>query len=457
MTTPGSTTLEPTVAELETVEGSNGRLGTSRVRLRERSLELLVTAGAFWLFAWALDRNGYGNTYYAAAIRSMTRSWHNFFYGSLDPGGWITVDKPPVAFWLQALSARVFGFNSWSLLLPRRGLRGAGGLGPHGDGPPRVGPHRRSGGRRRPRAHAGDRGGQPEQQPRRHARARPWYSRRGPRSVPSRTGARAGWRSPACSVASASSPSSSPLAWSCPGLARVPRRRAGPGSGGSLNCLLGAAVFVGVAIGWVALVDLRPFADRPWIGGSTDGTALDLVFGYNGFGRITGRRVRRGPVAAVSRAAAVPGGWAGGGGIDQFGGTPGFFRLFNNGMGDQVMWLAPIAAAPRSWGSSAASRRRTRARSVRVPDHVDGLDGRDLRRVRLRERHLPQLLRVASRAGARGARRHRRRPGPPGDGNARRRSSSRSLRSSPPRHSKSCCSGGSMRGHGCGSRCRSQS
>ena len=68
--------------------------------------ELLVALGALTLFAWGLDRNGLGNAYYAAAVRSMTQSWHNFFYGSLDPGGWITVDKPPGALWLQALSAR---------------------------------------------------------------------------------------------------------------------------------------------------------------------------------------------------------------------------------------------------------------------------------------------------------------------------------------------------------------
>ena len=63
-------------------------------------------------------RAGYGNTYYAAAVRSMTLSWKNFFFGAFDPGGFITVDKPPVFLWVGALSARIFGYSTWSMLLP---------------------------------------------------------------------------------------------------------------------------------------------------------------------------------------------------------------------------------------------------------------------------------------------------------------------------------------------------
>jgi 4-amino-4-deoxy-L-arabinose transferase-like glycosyltransferase len=70
------------------------------------------------LNAWGLSKAGYGNTYYAAAVRSMTMSWKNFFFGAFDPGGFITVDKPPVFLWMGALSARVFGYSNWSILLP---------------------------------------------------------------------------------------------------------------------------------------------------------------------------------------------------------------------------------------------------------------------------------------------------------------------------------------------------
>jgi len=68
---------------------------------------------------WQLDRIGYGNTYYAAAIRSMLQSWHNFFYNAFDPGGFVTIDKPPLGFWLQAASAKLFGYGGLSLMAPQ--------------------------------------------------------------------------------------------------------------------------------------------------------------------------------------------------------------------------------------------------------------------------------------------------------------------------------------------------
>ena len=55
---------------------------------------------------WALSRNGWANDYYSAAVRSMSSSWHDFLFASLDPSGVMTVDKPPLALWVQALSVR---------------------------------------------------------------------------------------------------------------------------------------------------------------------------------------------------------------------------------------------------------------------------------------------------------------------------------------------------------------
>ena len=78
---------------------------------------LLVLAAVLYL--WALSQNGFANEYYSAAVRSMSSSWHAFLYGSFDSSGVMTVDKPPLALWVQALSARVFGFNTWSLLVPQ--------------------------------------------------------------------------------------------------------------------------------------------------------------------------------------------------------------------------------------------------------------------------------------------------------------------------------------------------
>src|SRR5215467_4879042 len=83
---------------------------------RPELLGLLVLAGVLNL--WALSRNGWANTYYSAAVRSMSTSWHDFLFASLDKTGLMTVDKPPLAFWVQALSVRVFGFHPLSILVP---------------------------------------------------------------------------------------------------------------------------------------------------------------------------------------------------------------------------------------------------------------------------------------------------------------------------------------------------
>ena len=65
-----------------------------------------------------LEQNGYANTFYSAAVKSMLHSWHNFFFVASDVNGFITVDKPPLALWLQALSAKLFGFSPLSLIVP---------------------------------------------------------------------------------------------------------------------------------------------------------------------------------------------------------------------------------------------------------------------------------------------------------------------------------------------------
>jgi 4-amino-4-deoxy-L-arabinose transferase-like glycosyltransferase len=74
---------------------------------------------ALGLRLWNIGQNGYGNSYYAAAVRSMLQGPTNFFFGSFDPAGFITVDKPPVAIWVQAVSALVFGYSERSLLVPQ--------------------------------------------------------------------------------------------------------------------------------------------------------------------------------------------------------------------------------------------------------------------------------------------------------------------------------------------------
>ena len=66
-----------------------------------------------------IGKEGYGDRYYASAVKSMLVSFHNFFFASFDPGGFVTVDKPALGLWLQTLSARIFGFHGWALILPQ--------------------------------------------------------------------------------------------------------------------------------------------------------------------------------------------------------------------------------------------------------------------------------------------------------------------------------------------------
>ena len=78
---------------------------------------LAVTVGAGFLYGW----NAYGNLelYYAAAVRSMSMSWHNFLFAAFDPAGTVTLDKLPGAFWVQALSVRLFGMHAWAIVMPQ--------------------------------------------------------------------------------------------------------------------------------------------------------------------------------------------------------------------------------------------------------------------------------------------------------------------------------------------------
>ncbi len=81
-----------------------------------RPVLLLVAALAALSYGWGLNQDLL-ETFYAGAARSMSGSWHNFFFGAFDPWGTVSVDKLPGAFWVQALSLRVFGFHVWAIVL----------------------------------------------------------------------------------------------------------------------------------------------------------------------------------------------------------------------------------------------------------------------------------------------------------------------------------------------------
>src|SRR5437868_5501979 len=91
-------------------------LGLERIIARPELLGLLGVTAVLNL--WGLRINGWANDYYSAAVRSMSTNWHDFLFVSLDRSGLMTVDKPPLSLWVQALSARMFGFHPLSLLVP---------------------------------------------------------------------------------------------------------------------------------------------------------------------------------------------------------------------------------------------------------------------------------------------------------------------------------------------------
>lgn len=82
---------------------------------------------AVFLNIYGIWQDQYANAYYTAAVTSMLQSFHNFFFASFDPGGFVTVDKPPVAFWVQTIFAAVFGVKGWSVILPQA-LAGVGSV-----------------------------------------------------------------------------------------------------------------------------------------------------------------------------------------------------------------------------------------------------------------------------------------------------------------------------------------
>jgi len=85
----------------------------------DKAVLLLIMAITGFLSFYAIGKEGFSNQYYAAAVKSMMSSWHNFFFASFDPGGYVTVDKPALGLWLQTISAFIFGFHGWSIILPQ--------------------------------------------------------------------------------------------------------------------------------------------------------------------------------------------------------------------------------------------------------------------------------------------------------------------------------------------------
>jgi 4-amino-4-deoxy-L-arabinose transferase-like glycosyltransferase len=105
-----------------TTGGNPDRTSAAQRRLTDCAVPgafiMILVLGAR-LRAWHLNQPGFGTQYYAAGVMSMLESWHNFFFNSFDPAGFVSIDKPPLAFWLQAASAKILGFSGLSIRLPQ--------------------------------------------------------------------------------------------------------------------------------------------------------------------------------------------------------------------------------------------------------------------------------------------------------------------------------------------------
>ncbi|HET8570349.1 MAG TPA: glycosyltransferase family 39 protein [Candidatus Limnocylindria bacterium] len=299
--------------------------GTEARGLGEAIAPAVLLGGSGLLFLWNLAASGWANSYYSAAALAGSHDWLAFLFGSFDAGNAITVDKTPASLWVMSLSVRLFGLNSWSVLVPQaiEGVaavallyltvrRQAGVLAGFVAGAVLA---------LTPVAALMFRFNNPD------ALLTLLLVAAASFTVRSLDHGSLRWLA---------------LAGGCIGFAFLTKMLEGltivpvlaavyllaaPGT------LRGRVVGVGVAAlativsagWWLALVILWPASGRPYIGGSQTNSILDLMLGYNGFGRLTGAEVGR----------------VGGGG--PFGDGSGWLRLFGGELGSNVSWLIPAA------------------------------------------------------------------------------------------------------------------
>ncbi|MGA2211516.1 MAG: glycosyltransferase family 39 protein [Acidimicrobiales bacterium] len=299
-----------------------------RRRHPDRAALIGLLAGTAVLYLWALDRSGWANTFYSAAVQAGTRSWKAFFFGSSDSSNFITVDKPPISLWPMEIAARIFGLSSWSVLVPQA-LEGVASVALL------------------------------------YSAVRRWFG--------ARAGLLAGVVLALTPVATLMFRFNNPDALLVLLLTAAAYCTVRALERGSTRWLLAVAALVGTGFltkylqaylvvpaiagvyllaapvslrrrlwqlaasaavlvvssaWWLAIVELIPARDRPYIGGSQDNNVFNLIFGYNGFGRITGNET--GSVTGAVNTTSV---W----------GPTGWDRLFLPSMGGQISWLIPAA------------------------------------------------------------------------------------------------------------------
>ena len=304
---------------------------------------------------WDLSRNGWANQYYAAAVRSMSSNWHDFLYASMDRSGVMTVDKPPLALWVQALSARVFGYHPLSILVPQA-LMGVASVALVYDLVRRR--FGRVGGfvaalalALTPITVAISRHNNPDSLLVLCCVAALWCA---VRALEPRTRRRTGWLVATGVCVGLGFETKMLVALVVvPGIV-VAWLWLAPGARGRLRALgqllVGGVAMLVVGGAWPLLVELTPAGARPWISGTSDNRVLSLIFEYNGVGRVDGQ-------------AGGPRGLGMGGASNMFGGSTGPLRLLNSALGGQAGWLLGFALVSAVAMLVASRLRRADARS----------------------------------------------------------------------------------------------
>ncbi|MFF4030579.1 ArnT family glycosyltransferase [Streptomyces sviceus] len=289
-----------------------------------------LLAATLLLYLYNLSSSGYANSFYSAAVQAGSQSWKAFFFGSLDAGNAITVDKPPASLWPMELSVRIFGLNSWAILAPEV-LMGVGSVAVvHASVRRRFSP---AAGliagavlALTPVAALMFRFNNPDAM---LALLMALACYLVVRALEDGRTKWLLWAGAAIGFAFLAKTLQAFLI--LPPLVIVYAVCAPVSVRKRLGQLAAATLALVVSGGWwVAIVELWPASSRPYIGGSQNNSFLELTFGYNGFGRLSGDET--GSV----------GGGGGGGGTGQWGAT-GWDRMFNSEIGGQISWLLPAA------------------------------------------------------------------------------------------------------------------
>ncbi|MDQ3928501.1 MAG: glycosyltransferase family 39 protein, partial [Chloroflexota bacterium] len=323
-----------------TISSGGIRAVAAKVSWHQLALAAVLGLSAF-LNLFRLTSAGYGNLYYAAAVKDMLTSWSNFFFVSFD-AGFVSVDKPPLGLWVQAASAYLFGFNGLSLLLPQAlagilsvallyhlvrrvfgpvaGLVAALVLAVT------------------PVAVAVERTNDADSLLTLTVLVATWAV------IHAAETGRLRWLLVGAAVVGLGFNIKMLEAYLVLPALYLLYLVASPASWRRRFVHLGAAtvMLLVVSLSWAVVVDLTPADQRPYVGGSSNNSALDLALGYNGLERLLGHDSGPGggPPGGGPPGGGPPGGGPGGIGEN---GEPGPFRLLNAQMAGQIGWLLPLA------------------------------------------------------------------------------------------------------------------